>query len=59
MKRARLYLLVLLAQTSILFAQTTQQEMFDTPEKTAGVYYAYPSNNIVAYTLPPTNYEAF
>ena len=59
MKRARLYLLVLLAQTSILFAQTTQQEMFDTPEKTAGVYYAYPSNNIVAYTPPPKNYEAF
>ena len=59
MKRNCLFSLVLLAKISILFAQTTQQEMFDTPEKTAGVYYAYPSNSMVAYTPPPKNYEPF
>ena len=59
MKKIRLSLLFTLANLSIVLAQTTQQEMFETPEKTAGVYYAYPSKDIVAYTPAPKGYEAF
>lgn len=59
MKKIRLSLLLTLANLSVILAQTTQQEMFDTPEKTAGVYYAYPTKDIVAYTPAPKGYEAF
>lgn len=39
--------------------QTTKQEVLDTPEKSGGVYYAYPSSNIPAETPAPKGYKAF
>lgn len=59
MKKIRLSLLFVLATVSIVSAQTSKQELFDTPEKTGGVYYAYPSQDIVAYTPVPKGYQAF
>lgn len=44
---------------SMAFSQTTKEEIFATPEKTAGVYYTYPVRDIVPYTAPPGGYEAF
>lgn len=44
---------------STVSAQTTKQEMFDTPEKTAGVYYAYPEKAIVPQTPAPKGYKPF
>ena len=40
-------------------AQTTKEEMFETIEKTAGVYYAYPVEEAVEYTQAPDGYEPF
>lgn len=59
MKKICLSLLFVLANLSIILAQTSQQEMFATPEKTAGVHYAYPAQDIVATTAVPKGYEAF
>lgn len=42
-----------------IHAQTTKQELFDTPEKAGGVYYAYPEKDIKKQTDPPKGYEAF
>ncbi|GBU08800.1 multiple inositol polyphosphate histidine phosphatase 1 [Bacteroidales bacterium] len=42
-----------------LIAQTTKQELFDNLDKMAGVYYAYPSNEIVDQTVAPKGYEPF
>ncbi|WP_165043503.1 histidine-type phosphatase [Dysgonomonas sp. ZJ709] len=42
-----------------VFGQTSKQEMFDTPEKTGGVYYAYPENYRIAQTPVPKGYEPF
>jgi len=42
-----------------VWGQTTRQEVFDTPEKTGGVYYAYPENDIIALTPPPKGYTPF
>lgn len=39
--------------------QTTKEEMFETPEKTGSVYYAYPSSEIVDQTPVPKGYEPF
>lgn len=39
--------------------QTTKEEIFETPEKTGGVYYAYPVQDIVPYTPVPKGYEPF
>lgn len=39
--------------------QTTKEEIFETPEKTGGVYYAYPVQDIVPYTSVPKGYEPF
>ena len=39
--------------------QTTKQEVLDTPEKSGGVYYAYPSSNIPTETPAPKGYRAF
>ena len=39
--------------------QTSKQEIFDTPEKTGGVYYAYPVKNKIDQTAPPKGYEPF
>ncbi|GHT17671.1 multiple inositol polyphosphate histidine phosphatase 1 [Bacteroidia bacterium] len=42
-----------------MFAQTSQAELFDTPEKTGGVYYAYPEKDILPQTPVPKGYEPF
>lgn len=47
-----------LSMTAV-YAQSTKQEMFDTPEKTAGVYYAYPAKDITAQKPAPTGYKPF
>jgi len=43
----------------ITVGQTSKQEIFETPEKTGGVYYAYPDRDIVPYTPVPKGYEPF
>lgn len=58
MKRIYLLLLSFAAFVSA-FSQTSKEELFATPEKTAGVYYAYPVNEIRPYTTPPKGYEPF
>lgn len=40
-------------------AQSTKEELFTTPEKTAGVYFAYPVNEIKPQTPAPKGYQAF
>ena len=43
-----------------LAAQTTKEEMLQSPEKTAGVYYAYPAPTSTAhYTKAPKGYTPF
>lgn len=59
MKKTCLLILLWITYLGLVFTQTTKEEMFATPEKTAGVYYAYPVQDIVPYTLPPDGYEAF
>lgn len=59
MKRVYLSLLFSIASASFLVGQTSKEELFSTPEKTAGVYYAYPEKDIVAHTPPPKGYEPF
>lgn len=59
MKRIYLSLLFSIVSISLLVGQTTKEELFATPEKTAGVYYAYPEKDIVPYTQPPKGYEPF
>lgn len=58
MKRIYLLLLSFAAFVSA-FSQTSKEELFATPEKTAGVYYAYPAKEIRPYTTPPKGYEPF
>lgn len=56
----RIYLLLLSFAAFIsAFSQTSKEELFATPEKTAGVYYAYPVKEIRHYTTPPKGYEPF
>ncbi|MFV0312632.1 MAG: histidine-type phosphatase [Dysgonomonas sp.] len=56
----RIYLLLLSFAAFIsAFSQTSKEELFATPEKTAGVYYAYPAKEIRPYTTPPKGYEPF
>lgn len=56
----RIYLLLLsFAVFTSAFSQTSKEELFATPEKTAGVYYAYPAKDIRPYTAPPKGYEPF
>lgn len=64
MKRLNLkntYLLsaVFLLNVCSISAQTTKKEIFETPEKAGSVYYAYPSDEIVAQTPIPKGYEPF
>ncbi|MCD8194255.1 MAG: histidine-type phosphatase [Tannerellaceae bacterium] len=40
-------------------AQTTREEVYATPEKSGGVYYAYPSNEIGKQTPAPKGYQPF
>lgn len=42
-----------------LSGQTSKQEIFDTPEKTGGVYYAYPVKSKEIQTVPPKGYKPF
>lgn len=58
MKRIYLLLLSFAAFVSA-FSQISKEELFATPEKTAGVYYAYPVKEIRHYTTPPKGYEPF
>lgn len=56
----RIYLLLLsFAVVTAVFSQTSKEEVFATPEKTAGVYYAYPVKGIIPQTAPPKGYEPF
>ncbi|MGE6220039.1 histidine-type phosphatase [Nubsella zeaxanthinifaciens] len=45
--------------TSFTLAQSTQKEMLTTPQKTAGVYYAYPALDIVKQKNAPKGYQPF
>lgn len=56
-----LFAILILSQFTInmVFAQSTKQEMFDIPEKTGGVYYAYPSKDIIPQTDPLKGYKPF
>lgn len=57
----RAYTLVIGLFAGILFSygQTSKQEVFDTPEKSGGVYYAYPSAHVGKQTPAPNGYEPF
>jgi len=59
MKRICLSLLFSFAILGAAFSQTSKEELFATPEKTAGVYYAYPVQDIKPYTPVPKDYEPF
>lgn len=59
MNRTYIFLVLLFLSNLFTFGQTTKQELFDTPEKTAGVHYAYPSENLPQSTPVPKGYEAF
>lgn len=59
MKRAYTFVLSLAAGIMFAYGQTSKQELFDTPEKTGGVYYAYPSSDIGKQTPVPNGYDAF
>lgn len=52
-------LFFLLFAGSTLAAQTTPGEIAQTPEKSAGVHYAYPAHEIKEQTPPPAGYEPF
>lgn len=51
--------LSLILSVSAFWGQTGKDEMFANPNKTAGVHYAYPANEIKQQTLPPKGYEPF
>jgi len=51
--------LFFLLPVATLTAQTTPEEIAKTPEKSAGVHYAYPVHEIGAPTPPPAGYEPF
>ncbi|MCD7975667.1 MAG: histidine phosphatase family protein [Tannerellaceae bacterium] len=42
-----------------LYAQTTREEVYQTIEKTGGVYYAYPAHEITPQTPAPKGYKPF
>ena len=59
MKRFIPLLALLLGGYYFAFGQASKQEIFDKIEKTAGVYYAYPSDDILPLTPPPKGYTPF
>ncbi len=60
MKKGKIIAFCRLALVSLsLFGQTTREEMFQTPEKTGGVYYAYPTPEAHNNTTPPKGYKPF
>lgn len=44
---------------AMVTAQTTPEEIAETPEKSAGVHYAYPLHEMSRQTAPPAGYEPF
>lgn len=59
MKKYLILILFLSFSSLMVFAQTTKEEVFETIEKTGGVYYAYPAHNIKPQTPPPKGYKPF
>lgn len=53
-----LIILVFISSVDI-FGQTSKHELFETLEKTAGVNYAYPGNDISTFTPAPTGFIPF
>jgi hypothetical protein len=51
--------LLLLMSFYYVSGQTSKQEIFNTPEKTGGVYYAYPVKTKINQTTPPKGYKPF
>jgi hypothetical protein len=58
MNKISFALLMVVANLLTTLAQTNQQEMFETPEKTAGVHFAYPTPNFI-YSPIPKGYKPF
>ena len=52
-------LLLVFANSKAVLSQTSKQEIDESPEKSAGVYYAYPEKEIIPYTPIPDGYEPF
>lgn len=59
MNRTYALFISLFAGVLLSYGQTTPQEVFDTPEKSGGVYYAYPSKEVGKQTPVPNGYDAF
>lgn len=53
-----IFLVCSLMLSTMLTAQTTREEIYETIEKSGGVYYAYPQVN-ETYTLAPKGYKPF
>lgn len=59
MKRNKLLFIPLFFAVFYVAAQTTPQEIAETPEKSAGVHYAYPVKEIDRQTPAPKGFEPF
>lgn len=59
MKRTCNLIVCLLFSMLCLHAQTTREEVYETIEKTGGVYYAYPAHEITPHTPVPKGYTPF
>jgi len=61
MRRNIYYIVIFLCSISYysLYGQSIKDEIFETPEKTGGVYYAYPSGDIIIQTTAPKGYKPF
>jgi len=44
---------------TVVSAQTVREEIFETPEKAGGIYYAYPDHQIKPHTAIPKDYKPF
>lgn len=54
-----LLLILSITHAVVLRGQTTKEEIFATLEKTGGVLYTYPEQNIIPHTPAPEGYEPF
>ncbi len=59
MKKQSFLLIVFFIVCGFITAQTTKEEVFETIEKTGGVYYAYPEHEIKPETPSPKGYKPF
>lgn len=59
MKKLYLLCLIFLVGSSLLWGQTTKEEIFDDIAKTAGVYYVYPKEGLPNHTIAPKGYKPF